>query len=182
MRCTAVIAGLLICAGGVCLAADTPLELSVKAAFILKFPEFVEWPASAENSTSADFNICIVGSDPFGATLTEMTVNEHVNGRPVVVRRLASLARDSACQMVYAGGSNVQSTDQTLEQARGRAILTITDAARGGTLPGIVHFVIKDERVRFEIDEEAARANDLTISSKVLGVALRVRKRRDSRN
>jgi hypothetical protein len=56
-------------------------------------------------------------------------------------------------------------------------VLTITDSARNARAKGIVHFVLRDNRVRFEIDEQAAAENGLVISSKVLGLAISVRPR-----
>jgi YfiR/HmsC-like len=40
---------------------------------------------------------------------------------------------------------------------------------------GVVNFVLRDNRVRFEIDENAASEDGLTISSKLLQLAVRVR-------
>ena len=53
-------------------------------------------------------------------------------------------------------------------------MLTVTDAAVSRDEKGIVHFVIHDDRVRFEIDDRAAAENGLMISSKVLSLALSV--------
>jgi hypothetical protein len=51
----------------------------------------------------------------------------------------------------------------------------VTDALPSGT--GMINFVIKDNRVRFTVDDEAAAQNGLAISSKLLGVALAVKPR-----
>ena len=47
---------------------------------------------------------------------------------------------------------------------RGKPILTVTDEASSADIKGIINFVIRDNRVRFEIDEAAAVADGLVIS------------------
>ena len=58
---------------------------------------------------------------------------------------------------------------------RGSPVLTVTDAATDAGAHGIVNFVIEGNRVRFEIDLNAAAENHLMISSKPLDLAVRVR-------
>lgn len=53
-------------------AAAEPLEYQVKAAFLLNFTKFVQWPASAFADENSPVAICILGEDPFGNTLDEM--------------------------------------------------------------------------------------------------------------
>jgi YfiR/HmsC-like len=53
-------------------------------------------------------------------------------------------------------------------------VLTVTDGAADPDNRGIINFVISDGRVRFEIDNLAAEASRLTISSKLLSLAVRV--------
>ena len=48
---------------------QAPLEYEVKAAFLLNFTRFIEWPDSALASADQPFSICIVGENPFGDAL-----------------------------------------------------------------------------------------------------------------
>jgi hypothetical protein len=63
-----------------------------------------------------------------------------------------------------------------LAAVRGLPILTITDA-RSGTQRGIIHFALVSGRVRFFIDEAAAAQRGLSISSRLLNLAVAVRTR-----
>jgi hypothetical protein len=51
----------------------------------------------------------------------------------------------------------------------------VTDARPDARAHGIINFVIEGNRVRFEIDLNAAAENHLLISSKLLNLAVRVR-------
>jgi hypothetical protein len=56
-------------------------------------------------------------------------------------------------------------------------VLTVTDSARDEPARGIINFLIQNNRVRFEIDNGAAAESGLTISSKLLSLAVSVKPR-----
>jgi hypothetical protein len=142
------------------------IEFAVKAAFLTKFAAFVTWPAGGGPAA-----ICVVGSDPFGGRLEQA-----VRGQPgVTIRRLTEVDRSSGCHVVYAAGSSRQSVAEALQAVRGSPVLTVTDAAQGGAR-GMIHFVVFEDRVRFHIDAGQAAQSGLTISSKLLSLALSVKR------
>ena len=154
-------------------AAEGPtLEYSIKATFLQKFPDFVTWPASPERR-DAPFAVCVFGEDPFGRVIDDAIGGHSVGGRPMTVRRVAAPEQATDCQILYLGRT-VQPTGEILAGLRGKPILTVTDARTAATAPGIVHFVIDQNRVRFAIDNAAAEANQLSISAKLLAVAVTV--------
>jgi len=57
-------------------------------------------------------------------------------------------------------------------------VLTVTDGAGPPGARGIIHFTLKDRRVRFVIDEAQAAERGLSISSRLLALAVSVRQRR----
>jgi hypothetical protein len=64
--------------------------------------------------------------------------------------------------------------DTRADTPRGAGTLVVTD---GTATPGIIHFVVRDNRVRFTVDDEGAAQSGLAISSKLLNVALSVKPR-----
>jgi hypothetical protein len=159
-------------------AAEESLEYPVKAAFLAKFGAFVEWPAAAFASTSSPLQLCVLGDDPFGATLDRAVSGQQAAGRAIEVRRLKAVRPDSGCHIVYIAPSEALRLAQVVEALRGSGVLTVSDLKAPVAAAGIINFVIKDQRVRFDIDDEAAMQNRLAISSKLLGVALNVKPRR----
>lgn len=155
---------------------DQSLEYAVKAAVLYKFSFFVEWPAAAFVSPTSPFRLCIVGEDPFGSTLDKAVNGQKVGTRPIEVRRLKTAGQDSGCQILYIGVSEAPRLGQIIETLRGSSVLTVSDGRAPGTAAGIIHFVIKDDRVRFDINDEAAAQNGLVISSKLMSLALNVKR------
>jgi hypothetical protein len=164
-------AALLLFAVGRAAAADT-LEYPIKATYLYKFVPFVQWPEAAFPSADSPINICISGQDPFGPMLDEAAAGQRVGARPIAIRHIAAVDANSGCQVVYIGGSQNQSIAQGLQALQGQPVLTVTDNTGAPNDHGIVSFVVIDNRVRFEIDERAAAQNHLTISSKLLSLAV----------
>ncbi|MCF3107136.1 YfiR family protein, partial [Streptomyces roseoverticillatus] len=112
-----------------------------------------------------------VGDDPFGPALDEAVRNQPGGGRPVVVRRLASIGPDSGCHVLFVARSPAQTSAEALRAVAGQPVLTVADAGPGTEASAIV-FVIQDGHVRFDIHEEVCKAAGLVVSSKLLGLSV----------
>ena len=152
-----------------------PLEVAVKAAYVAKFAPFVVWPAAAFAAPNAPLVLCVQGDDPFDGMLERLTAGESVGAHAVIVRRMPRLDPDSGCQIAYLAGSAAQSTAAALKVVEGQPVLTVTDAEAGGG-KGIVNLVLVGGRVRFMIDAEKAGQAQLGISSKLLALAVEVKR------
>jgi uncharacterized protein DUF4154 len=73
-------------------------------------------------------------------------------------------------------GSRTQPAGQMLAALAHKPVLTVTDASNGGSR-GIIHFTVVGGRVRFFIDQASAAERGMTISSRLLALALGVRQR-----
>jgi hypothetical protein len=151
------------------------LEHAVKATFIYKFGSFVEWPATSFESPTSSATLCVVGEDQVGQALDKAVAGQKIGERNIVIRRLPETAGDGGCQILYVADSDPQKAARALSSVRGAGVLTVTDAARNADTTGMINFVVADNRVRFEIDVEAAAQSGLVISSKLLGLAKAVK-------
>ncbi len=148
------------------------LEEAVKATYLYKLAQFVNWPPGS--LASGPFTLCVVGQGPFGPLLDHAVAGQTVQQHPIIVRRYASVAANSGCQLMYIAGPNSQLVASVLAKTRGSPVLTVTDG-QDNSSAGIVNFVLQNGYVRFEIDPRAAAENGLSISSKLLAVAVRLR-------
>jgi hypothetical protein len=171
-----VLMAALLCGEARAGGAPTVTEYSVKAAYLSKFGAFVDWPPNAFNSPNSPIVICVAGEDPFGPVLDQTVGGQRIGSRPIEVKRLERVERNQGCQILYLGSSRRQSAAEALKAVRGAPVLTVTDGKRNGP-PGIIQFAVTGNHVRFSIDPEAAARCGLTISSKLLSVAMSVRNR-----
>jgi hypothetical protein len=173
------LAAALACAGPAA-AAQPSLEYAIKAAYLYKLAAFVGWPPSSFEGPASPLRICVIGDDPFKGALEQAVSGVSIGGRPVQVARYEAAQPSLACQIAYVAGSASQSRGDALKVLKGSPVLTVTDQKRGEADPapedGIVSFVLKDNRVRFDIDERAALDDHLALSGKLLSLALEVRR------
>jgi hypothetical protein len=155
------------------LAQASGVEYAVKATYLYKFVPFVEWPAGTFASASDPLVICIVGTDPVSELVDEAAKGQVAAGHPVAVAHLSATADETGCQVLYVAlrGAAAMSV---LARVRGMPVLTVTDAADDPRIRAVVNFVVRENRVRFEIDQGAAADNRLVVSSKLLNLATRV--------
>lgn len=151
------------------------LEYAVKATYLYKFAPFVGWPQDAFESSDAPLEICLVGHDPFHGFLEKAVVGRKLGTHPFTVRRLAAGANDPGCRIVFIGETSAAKVRRTLRTFDGEPVLTVTDSTLRGAPDSIVRFVMDDGHVRFEVNNAAAARNHLTISSKLLSLALKVK-------
>ena len=172
LRCC--LAAVVFAALGLGARAGDGLELAIKATYLYKFAPFVEWPAATFDSPADAVNICVVGVDPFGPMLDRAVARVRLAAHPVAVRRLAAAGPN--CQIAFISGTDTF-VAAALELFRGKPVLTVTDVAPGAAQHGIINFIVEQNHVRFDIDDDAAARNGIVISSKLLSLARSVRPR-----
>ncbi|HKW67293.1 MAG TPA: YfiR family protein [Terriglobales bacterium] len=146
-------------------------EYQVKAAFLYNFAKFVEWPSPAFPGSSAPFRICVLGRDPFGDVLTNVVQGKSISGHAILSMHLQSPAEARSCHVLFLSQSDPETLKQGLDRLRGLPILTVGESADFLALGGMINFVLEEDRVRFEINLEAAERHRLKLSSKLLAVA-----------
>jgi hypothetical protein len=145
-------------------------EYQVKAAFLYNFSHFVSWPAPSENT----FRLCVIGKNPFGKSLDSL-IGKPVHNGILVVEQHSSLEKIHECQLVYISYSLKSRLDIMLAELADRPILTVSDIDSFTDAGGIIELRLSDNKVRFEINATAADKAGLSISSKLLSLATRVK-------
>lgn len=151
--------------------ADGSLEYAVKGAYLYKMLPFVDWPQNVFPAPNSPITICILGRDPFGPALDKAVADQRVGAHPVVIRRDVAPG-DTSCQVVFVDNDDASA----MPAFDGRPVLTVTDS--GISTHGVVAFVVEQNHVRFNIDDAMAAKDGLSISSKLLDLARKVKPRK----
>ena len=151
----------------------TALERQVKAAYLLNFTRYVEWPAAAFPDSEAPVNLCVVGGEEAMPDAVRRTIEALTpRGRSVRLLRPDAPAQATDCHVVFFP-AQTPLTDTWLASLRATSTLTVGEGAEFIRQGGMISFVILEQTVRFLIDEGAARAAGLRISSRLLALAAR---------
>jgi hypothetical protein len=148
-------------------------EQDLKAVYLYKFTNFVEWPQGI-GEPAEPFRVCIVAAREMTAIVERTMREESVNGR-----RVQTLTPDSGddarkCQVLFIGASAMPRARSLIAAVRDLPVLTVGDGEQFLAQGGVIGFVREETRVRFEISLDNARRAGLTISSRLLRIAVRI--------
>jgi hypothetical protein len=149
-------------------AGQAPTEYEVKAAFLLNFARFAEWPAE---KTSGPFVVAVLGEDPFGPALDRTFEGAGVGGRPWEVRRLSRVDDAGRSHILFVSRSEEGRLGAILAALRGTHVLTVSDIPDFAERGGMIGFRLEERRVRFDINPAPAAESKLRISSQLLKLA-----------
>ncbi len=147
-------------------------SIPVQAAFLAKFPRFIQWQNRKTRTPSSPFRFCVMGDTRFLNSLKSVTP-ETIRNHPVRIEWVDSVTQATACHILYLG-SQTKNLKGVLTGLDGSQVLTVSDTggfAEGG---GIIQFVQFGTKVRFEINLTRARSERLKISAKLLRLAFKI--------
>ena len=173
----AAVAAFLICAwvGLIKAQATVPLEYQVKATFLYNFSKLTEWPSETFSENAAELVIGIVGEDPFGGAIDKLAADERQHGRKLVIKRLRWDQELKPCHVLFVSRSEKKHLRAILANVDGAGVLTVSEIEGFAASGGMIEFVFDDNRIRFDINREAALRANLKISSRLLALAHTVR-------
>ena len=159
-------------AGAAAGAAAAPArEYEIKAAFLYNFTKFVDWPARTFANADAPIVIGVLGDSPCVQALERLIKDRKVNGRTIVVRRIASAAEAKVTQLLFVGSAQ-EAQFAGLEPAiESLPVLTVGESPGFETLGGAIEFVPQGDKIRFEINIDAAEHAGLKISAQLQKLA-----------
>ena len=150
-----------------------PGEYQVKAVYLYNFGKFVTWPAGAGSGNS--FVICVLGHDPFGDSLDRTIAGDSINSQQLVAKRITTAREATGCRILFVSDSEAANLKQILIDVQKLPIVTVSDMPGFTAKGGMIQFVLKENRVRFEVNLGPAERAGLTFSSQLLKVAAEVR-------
>lgn len=141
-------------------------EYEVKAAFIYNFFKFVDWT----NEPGGDMVFCVSGENPFSPAALDSMRAKPARGKKIVIREIENI-NTSNCAVIFISSSEEWHISKITREIKGLGVLTIGDT-RGYAQKGVmINFFTEQNKVRFEINPEAAEKSGLKISSKLLSLA-----------
>ncbi len=146
-------------------------EYKVKAALVLNFARFTQWPPEAFVKAPTQLTLCLLDSGPVAESF-KVLKGKQVKDKQLYLKTDTPIRDLGSCHIVF-----VESSDRTLlprifAAVRGRPVLTIGETGGFTELGGVINLVMQDKKIRFVISMDAARAADIVISSRLLKLAI----------
>jgi hypothetical protein len=147
-------------------------DQQMKAAFVLNFIRYTEWPERSFSTPDAPLAVCVVG-DPGSAGVSGIS-GRVIRGRMLLVRTATSAEEARGCQVLFFPDLDARRFVGTLRAVQHMPILTIGEAdgfIDVGGMIGLVHF---DNRLQFEVNLGVVQQAQLKASSQLLRLARNV--------
>ena len=148
-------------------------EYRVKAAFVFNFAKFIEWPPESFSDDTSQLVIGILGENPFVSDLDQTIQNKTINNHPLAIRPMRSVKEVTNCHILFISSSETARLPESLRAVRGKSILTVGESGGFIQAGGMINFTWEGKKIRFQINDEAAKQAKLKISSKLLSLSLR---------
>lgn len=146
-------------------------EYHVKAAFLFHFVQLVEWPTGTLGNDINPVTLCTIGEDPFQGDLETTLAGKTVGTRPLRVRHLKSAEDFPGCHVLFVSSHDAARLGPLLQELKDGPVLTVGESDGFVQQGGMIGFCLVDNKVRFEINVEAAERAKLKISSRLLLLA-----------
>lgn len=150
-----------------------PGEYQLKAAFLYNFAKFVDWPVAAFDRTNSPLIIGLWRQNPFGQDLEKVVQNKFIGTHPLTVKVLTSIPEAKNCHILFISRYEPQHPREVLEGVEGGNTLTVGESEVFFQEGGMINFVIEHNKIRFQINDGAARSAGLKVSSKLLSLSAR---------
>lgn len=160
-------------------AQESPSETQIKAAFLVNFPKYVEWPSGVFVQTNSPIVVAVLGESNLDGELRKMTENKVIKGRPVTFRRLTADDEFPGCHVLFISAEQQPRSAGILARLKDASILTVGESDDFLANGGMINMVRRDRKIVLEVNLAVVGKARLKISSKLLSVASVVKRKQD---
>ncbi|MEQ6118285.1 YfiR family protein [Reichenbachiella sp. MALMAid0571] len=162
---------ILICGTSLYAQISISREYQIKAVFLLNFTQFIEWPEDAFATTDSPLVIGVLGENPFGTQLKETIAGEKINGHPLAVEYYKKVEDINSCHILFVSSSQMPKFEEVVSNLTGKNVLIVDDANNYMHQGSMIKFFNQSNKIQFQINPDAIKNTQLTVSSKLLRVA-----------
>jgi len=157
--------------GGIARAQSNDDEYRVKAGFLFHFAQLVDWPANTLTGADNSLFICTLGDDPFQGALESTVEGKAIGNRVIHIRHLKQPEDLPGCRILFLAKAQSKRIPMLLADLRNAPVLTVGETPGFLGAGGMICFRLEDNKVRFDINLDAAQSAGLKIGSRLLVLA-----------
>lgn len=151
-------------------------EYQIKAAFLYNFANFVQWPEQSFADADSPIVIGVLGSSPFGTELDKAIRGRSINGHRLVAIVVQTPAAARQAHLLFVAVTEDSKLDELKAALGGAPVLTVGEAPAFARQGGMITFVLRSDKLRFEINVGTAQKAGLKISAQLQKLATEIRR------
>lgn len=142
-----------------------------KAVYVYNFPKYFEWPSSYKEGT---FIIGVLGSSTLTPELTTMATTKTIGTQKCEVKIFNTIEEVKKCHILFVPGENAIALNKVLTKMKGTSTLLITEKDGYAKQGSMINFVVQSNKIKFELNRNAAEKFDLKVSQALQPLAIMV--------
>ena len=146
-------------------------EYQIKVAFLFHFSQFIDWPEGTFKDSGTPLTYCTIGADPLHGALDAGLGGKTIGTRPLRVLHFKQPQYIQGCQILFIGGEGANLLPAALASLGENSVLTVGESQHFVHEGGMIGFLLEDNKIRFEINLDAAEHARLKVSSRLLALA-----------
>jgi len=163
-----VLAGLVMMVSSAAFSQERPIH-EVYSMMVFNFVKYVQWPAG---DNSKEFVIGVVGNNEMYNTLTTWYGGKAKGAKTYVIKKFNNAAEVTDCQVVFIDRSKSGEFDAVNNKVKGKGTLVVTDRSGLGSRGSCINFKTVDEKLRFELNQQAIEASNLKVAGALTSMAI----------
>jgi hypothetical protein len=146
-------------------------EPTIKALFIYNFTKYVEWPVEKDHH---NIIIGFYGPSAVVDELKKICLNKKVKDRTIEIRQANDVSEAEKCDIFFIPQNQNDVFKYLNEQLNGKGVLIVTEEKGMAQKGASINIIELDNKVRFELNENAIKKSGLKISSQLLALAIKI--------
>ncbi len=164
----ALILAALVMTAGSSFAQERPIH-EVYSMMVFNFIKYVQWP---DHDKSGEFVIGVVGNNDVYNTLTAWYGGKAKGNKTYVIKKFANASEVTDCHLVYIDKTKSGEFDAINNKVKGKGTLVVTDRSGLGQKGSCINFKTVDDKLRFELNQQAVEASNLKVSGALSSMAI----------
>jgi hypothetical protein len=145
----------------------------VKADYVYRIIDFVNWPQNSLTGARRPINICLMGEVEIQRWLYSLQ-NREVKKHIIQIKRISYFSHHTDCQILFIGNYSPRRMKEILQNIANQAVLTMSDYPGFVEMGGMIDFAKRGNSIRLEINLDAATKAGINISAKLAEVAINI--------
>lgn len=150
---------------------DEGKQYQVKAAFLYRFIDYVEWKSGSKSQT---FNIVILGQSNITPILNGIAKNKKAKNKMINVKEYDELDKIKTCDVLFIPYDCKIPIETIISKYSGKPVLLVSEENGFGKKGTHMNFVIVNNKLKFEVNQKAINKSNMNISSFLLQHAILV--------
>jgi hypothetical protein len=144
---------------------------SLQTVFIYSFTRYVIWP---DSHNQGDFEILVLGDAPIVEELKKMAAAKKVGDRSIRITKINSPEEIKKCNILFIPSSQSLLFTDVVTKINTQPILIITEEPGMGIKGSDINFIIKDGKLRFELNQAAVAKQNLKVANELSRLAIQI--------